>query len=83
MLHAGFDIICVQGALALKSLFLFVESLGNVLEIIEEKQLLLVDLLENITNLFLNCLHVNFLFFNSNLKLIRANLKHHVCIHDF
>jgi len=60
-------------SLALQSLLLLIEALSYVLEVVEQQKFLLVNLLENVTNLFLNLLHVKFLFFNGNLKFIRAN----------
>lgn len=68
-------------SLALQSLLLLIEALSYVLEVVEQQKFLLVNLLENVTNLFLNLLHVKFLLFDGNLKFIGANFKHHVRVH--
>lgn len=62
---------------------MLIEALLNILEIVKQKQLLLIYLLQNIAYLFLNSLHINFLLFDGNLELIGAYLEHHVSVHDF
>ena len=51
----------------LESLSLLVEALRDVLEIVEQKELLLVYLLNNVANFLLYLLHINLLFLNSYL----------------
>jgi len=77
---------CVLGlrlARLLKGLSLLIEALSNILEVVEQKQFLLVNLLENVAYLFLDLLHINLLFLYCYLELIRANLKHHVGVQYF
>lgn len=78
-INFGFGV--TDESLALQSLLLLIEALSYVLEVVEQQKFLLVDLLENVTNLFLNLLHVKFLLFDGNLKFIGANFKHHVRVH--
>jgi hypothetical protein len=81
-LNIRFWLTAARRYLDLQGQLLLIEALLNILEIVKQKQLLLVYLLQNIAYLFLNSLHINFLFFDGNLELIGAYLEHHVGVHD-